>query len=361
MSSPDAVERSGLKQSQSQVNENVNRKKNYNQRTKVNTENNFERSETKSVEVQESLDNYGSPLNEYGSQEEANNQQESIQGYKATEISPLQDNYGVVEANQEEYGAPGQESDDLSNQITPPDSEYTALGDNDKTNSIAASAEEDYGAPLNQYDTNNIAIDEGYGAPGDYVNENETDDEYVDPVQIVEGYGSPTETENANNNNPNANVADKIPDNLYNAPELVDEFGYEEPLTSYGDGNKKTNRNRNPASRPLASVYAIDNGFGETPEYTFQSVDYDNDDLASYGRGSNPSLARYLTPPRSGQVVTHAEHNIAHAENIMGLEDKNIIADVENIMEELEKNQKHVSNAEHNNNKIRSVDPYYRV
>ena len=357
MSSPDAVERSGLKQSQSQVNENVSRNQNFNQRKKASSENlnNYGKSEDNSVELQETPDNYGSPLNEYGSQQEANNQQESIQTYKATEISPIQDNYGVVEANQEEYGAPSQDPDDLLNQITPPDSEYTAIGDNDKTN-IPSAEEEELGAPLDEYNTNNIAIDEGYGAPGEYVIENETEDEYVAPTQIAEGYGSPKEIENVSNNN--ANAADRIPDNLYNAPELVDEYDYEEPLTSYGTGNIEANGNKIPASRPLASVYTIDNGFGETPEYTFQSVDYDNDDLAGYGRGSNPSLARYLTPPRSGQAVAHAEHNIANEdENIQGLEE-NIIA---NHMEEAEKKLKLVSNAEHNNNKIRSVDPYYRV
>ena len=91
MSSPDAVERSGLKQSQSQVNENVSRNQNFNQRKKASTENlnNYGESEANSVELQETLDNYGSPLNEYGSQQEANNQQESIQTYKATEISAI--------------------------------------------------------------------------------------------------------------------------------------------------------------------------------------------------------------------------------------------------------------------------------
>ena len=164
--------------------------------------------------------------------------------------------------------------------------------------------QENYGGPQDEY-TENIAIDEGYGAPQEYDDYIEAEVNSIQPEYSDEAYVAPNNA---------------FSENQYNDPELYDERHeeYDEYDNSLGTYSSSDNSIEDEILEP-SSIYSIDSGFGDVPEYSFTNPE----DVSKYetrsGRG--PPLERHLTPPHfDGGNFVH-----------------------------------------HNKNKIRSVNPYYRV
>jgi len=283
--------------------------------------------------VVENKEDYGSPsLEQYGSDQEQTARKPS-------------DNYGV------NNGRDFADYSDYSYDLSETENNYNEDTSNANDDNVVTPDErvkEIYEAPLD-----NIAIDEGYGAPSgdasqiygapptseDYENyENDEYDNYdsvsaneaygapADGVPIEEGYGSPTNKEkeviNINENygspsiQPVVEDSGKELDSLYNAPPAEDyednldvynpALADEDTLNTYGKSDLQNNENsRESVNRnqiPLSNTYAIDSGFGQQPQYSYRGPSENNeDDLPGYS-SSKPGLSRYLTPPLSTKI-----------------------------------------------------------
>ena len=268
---------------------------------------------------------YNTSLISYESQQESKLQQSTLEIASTYEIPPTEEklmtmnkleqareDYGAPSASEavdidENYGAPG---NDESTVINPIGDKYIA------TNSKVDKISETYGGPQDEYKIETppkneikvggveknsepvlIELQDNYGSP-----EEKQDDEEEGNIFPDTGYGAPT-----------------LPDSLYNAPKETNEF--EEPLGSYGSRINSVEDDIAPGQRIKKpdTIYTIDSGFGKEPEYSYTGPD----DLAGYQAQAvdSPGLNRHLTPPRPGNG--------------------NFV--------------------EHNNNKIRSVDPFYRI
>ena len=263
---------------------------------------------------------YDTSLISYESQQESKLQKSTLEISSTYEIPPLEEKpmimnevkqareeYGAPSASgpvgiDENYGAPGQ---DETTVIIPIRNEYIA------TDSEVDKISESYGGPQDEYVNNEIKI-EGV----------EKNSEPV-LIELQDNYGSPEEKqdedEEVNISPDTVYGAPTLPDSLYNAPKETDEF--EEPLGSYGDKRKivEDDIDENETIKKPETIYTIDSGFGEEPAYSYIGPD----DLAGYQAQTvdSPGLNRHLIPPRPGNG--------------------NFV--------------------EHNNNKIRSVDPFYRI
>ena len=284
--------------------------------------------------IEEIDSNYGAP---HDSQQESKVQTEIIENFSRAgphDSADALDSYGDDEADpipiENGYGAPDYSNvppatttavvpieenyivNAATTTIVPIEENYivnaatTAVVPIEENYIVTEPLQENYGGPQDEY-TDNIAIDEGYGAPQEYNDYIEAEVNSIQPEYSDETYVAP-------------NIANS--ENQYNDPELYDERHeeYDEYDNSLGTYSFSENsvEDDNEILEP-SSVYTIDSGFGDVPEYSFSNPE----DVSKYetrsGRG--PSLERHLTPPHfdSGNFVHH------------------------------------------NKNKIRSVNPYYRV
>ena len=293
-------------------------------------EDNYEEDYEYEEEYEEEYD-YNTPLISYESQQESKLQQSTVEIASTYEIPPAEETLmtmNKLEKAREEYGAPS------ASEAVDIDENYGAPG--------AVDIDENYGAPgkdistviipiRDDYIATNSEVDkisETYGGPQDeYKSKNEIKiggvEKNSEPVliELQDNYGSPEEKqdeEEEGNISPDTGYgAPTIPDSLYNAPKKTVEF--EEQLGSYGSKINSVEDDISPGQRIKKpdTIYTIDSGFGKEPEYSYIGPD----DLAGYQAqtADSPGLNRHLTPPRNGNFV------------------------------------------EHNNNKIRSVDPFYRI
>ena len=282
---------------------------------------------------------YNTSLISYESQQESKLQQSTLEISNTYEIPPAEEKPMImnkVKPAREEYGAPS------INEAVGLDENYGSPSVNE-----AVGLEENYGAPgqdettvivpiVNEYIATDSKVDkisETYGGPPDeYVSGTPSNNEIKiggveknsEPVliELQDNYGSPEDNqdkEEEGNISPDTGYgAPTLPDSLYNAPK---ETEFEEPLGRYG---AKINSVEDDIDVDLRikkpeTIYTIDSGFGEEPEFSYTGPD----DLAGYQAQTvdSPGLNRHLTPPRPGNG--------------------NFV--------------------EHNNNKIRSVDPFYRI
>lgn len=263
---------------------------------------------------------YDTSLINYESQQESKLQKSTLEISSTYEIPPSEEPMIMKEVKtaREEYGAPS------SSETVGIDENYGAPGQDETT--VIIPIRNEYIATDSEVDK----ISETYGGPQDeYVKETPSNiggvEKNSEPVliELQDNYGSPEkkpdEEEEVNISPDTGYGAPTLPDSLYNAPKETDGFG--ELLGSYGQKSNSVEDdiNVNQIAKKPETIYTIDSGFGEEPEYSYTGPD----DLAGYQAQTvdRPGLNRHLIPPRPGKG--------------------NFV--------------------EHNNNKIRSVDPFYRI
>ena len=287
---------------------------------------------------EESVNNYdySTSANIYEYQQESKLQQSTIEIADSYELPPKEkehSNMDEIRQAEKKYIVPS-DSDKKSKQETKSiDENYGAPGNDETTvvvpirkeyiatdSSSGDEVSDHYDSPQDEYD-GNIAVNIKYEAP--HSHGIKTVEKNSEPVLIEsqESYGSPEEEQNEDGGNTAPDTgyeAPSLPDSLYNAPEETDDF---ESLGNYGTraNSMEEDSQVNQRARKPETIYTIDSGFGEQPKYSYTRPD----DLAGYQlqNGKSPGLNRHLIPPRP--------------------ENGNF--------------------AEHNNNKIRSVDPFYRI
>ena len=268
---------------------------------------------------------YDTSLISYESQQESKLQKSTVEISSTYEIPPSEEKPMImneVKQTRENYGAPS------ASEAVGIDETYGAPGQDETT--VIIPIRNEYIATDSEVDK----ISETYGGPQDeYVKETSSNNDYTiegvqknsEPVliELQDNYGSPEEKqdeeEEVNISPDTVYGAPTHPGNLYNAPKETDEI--EEPLGSYGEKSNSVEDDIdvNQIIKKPETIYTIDSGFGEEPAYSYIGPD----DLAGYQAQTvdSPGLNRHLIPPRPGNG--------------------NFV--------------------EHNNNKIRSVDPFYRI
>ena len=225
-----------------------------------------------------------------------------------TEVIAPEESYGQPEEDKvlgidESYGAPGTE-------LTPIEEDYIINGSVQETqnveNNFMVPPPEEYLAVNIEAEIDNIAIDEGYIGPQESTERGNS----VAPTN----FGIPDQDVTGASNDSSEGI-----DSLYSAPAPSSDYDYNEDyLSGYtsnaiSDGIIKTESRRPPTG------YTIDSGFNKR-----LPGDLVSDSLSSY---NDNGLTRHLLPP---------PHNSRH----------NTVAKNEITA---------------NKNRIRSVDPYYRI